>query len=204
MPLSTAQLYQAALKAGFNPKDAQVAAAISQAESSGNPMAHNTNAATGDNSYGLMQINMLGGMGPERMKQFGLKSYNDLFNPEVNFKAARQLHQSSGFSPWSTYGSGAYKQFLPEAQKAAAAGQVPSQPPSAPSQQQQQATKKAGSTYNYFYLNPDAESDYEDSSSNFGLKFLQRWMQGQGQKQNNPVAQLAEVLSQNYYPTDLS
>jgi len=98
--------------AGFKGEDARTMAAIAMAESSGNPKAHNPNASTGDNSYGLFQINMLGGMGPERRNQFGIESNEQLFNPSTNVKAAKQVYDSQGFGAWSVYKSGAYKDYL--------------------------------------------------------------------------------------------
>ena len=56
------------------------------AESGGNPNAFNGNSNTGDKSYGLYQINMIGNLGPARLKQYNLKSNDDLFNPEVNIR----------------------------------------------------------------------------------------------------------------------
>jgi Lysozyme like domain len=58
--------YDLIRQAGATAEEARTFAAIEQAESRGNPKAHNTNARTGDNSYGLWQINMLGRMGPAR------------------------------------------------------------------------------------------------------------------------------------------
>ena len=60
---SIPNLVKIALTAGFTPEEAAIAAAISMAESSGNPGAYNPDASTCDKSYGLWQINMLGGMG---------------------------------------------------------------------------------------------------------------------------------------------
>jgi hypothetical protein len=135
MALNPAQLLQLAQGAGFKGQDVQTMAAIAMAESSGNPGAHNRNASTGDNSYGLAQINMLGSMGPARLKQFGLQKNEQLFDPQTNFKAAKQVRDSSGFGAWSTYGSGKYKQFLPQVQKASA-GVLPESTTSAPPSQQ--------------------------------------------------------------------
>ena len=78
------------------------------AESSGNPRAHNPNADTGDNTYGLMQVNMLGGMGPESRSQFGFQSNEELFDPLKNMQAARQIYDRKGWNAWSGYRSGAY------------------------------------------------------------------------------------------------
>jgi tape measure domain-containing protein len=101
-----------ALNAGFSPANARIMAAIALAESGGNTMAHNTNRATGDNSYGLWQINMIDRLGPERRRQFGLQSNEQLFNPQINAQAAKGVFDSQGFGAWSVFKSGAYKQFL--------------------------------------------------------------------------------------------
>lgn len=122
--LGTAKLVQLARSAGFNANDAAIMAAIAMAESGGRSGAHNNNAATGDNSYGLWQINMLGGMGPERRRQFGIGSNEDLFDPATNANAAKAVFGSQGFGAWSVFRSGAYKQYLPAAQAAAAAEAV--------------------------------------------------------------------------------
>lgn len=111
------QLYNVARQAGFNDKNAKIAAAVALAESSGNSGAHNDNINTGDNSYGLWQINMLGAMGPERRKQYGLSSNEQLFDPLTNAKAAYRISGGSNFGAWTTYTSGKHLKFLPKAQK---------------------------------------------------------------------------------------
>ena len=111
------QLYNVAKQAGFSDKNAKLAAAVAMAESSGNSGAHNDNVRTGDNSYGLWQINMLGRMGPERKKQFGLSSNEQLFDPLTNAKAAYKISGGSNFSAWTTYKDGKHLKFLPKANK---------------------------------------------------------------------------------------
>lgn len=99
-------------KAGFRGNGLKMAYAIAMAESGGNANAHNGNAGTGDNSYGLFQINMLGGMGPERRRQYGLSSNDALFDALTNAKVAYKMsHGGTNWGPWSTYGNGAYKQY---------------------------------------------------------------------------------------------
>ena len=88
-------------------------------ESSGNPRAHNPDASTGDNSYGLMQINMLGQMGADRRKAFGLSSNDQLFDPVTNFAAAKTIYDSQGLGAWGAYNNGSYKDFMPGATQAA-------------------------------------------------------------------------------------
>lgn len=99
-------------QAGFSGNGLKMAYAICMAESSGHANSHNTNSGTGDNSYGLFQINMLGGMGPERRAQYGLSSNDDLFDPLTNAKVAFKMsHGGTNWTPWSTYKSGAYKDY---------------------------------------------------------------------------------------------
>lgn len=99
-------------QAGFTGNGLKMAYAIAMAESGGSAKAHNGNANTGDNSYGLFQINMLGAMGPERRKQYGLSSNDDLYDALTNAKIAYKMSKGgTSWGPWSTYGSGAYKQY---------------------------------------------------------------------------------------------
>lgn len=64
------------------------------------PRAHNGRGA--DNSFGWLQINMKGNLGPSRMQAFGLSSYEDLFIPEVNLEAGWKLYQAAGWQPWAS------------------------------------------------------------------------------------------------------
>lgn len=106
-----------AIGAGFTGNNVATAVAIALAESGGNPRAHNP--VPPDNSYGLWQINMLGGMGPERRKRFNLKSNEDLFEPSTNARVAYALWKDRGnFSAWSTYSNGRYLTYMPRANAA--------------------------------------------------------------------------------------
>ena len=98
--------------------------AISQAESGLNPRALNPDASTGDYSLGLFQINMLGKMGEERRRQFGLKANEELYDPRTNVRAAKAILDSQGLGAWSvTRGENpAYKQYLPGAIESTAKG----------------------------------------------------------------------------------
>ena len=92
----------ALLKAvGFKGQDLREAWAVAKKESSGRPLAHNGNASTGDNSYGLFQINMLGELGVDRRAKFGLDSNAELLNPVVNAQIA--YHMSNGGEDWSAW-----------------------------------------------------------------------------------------------------
>ena len=116
--LPIGRIVSLARSAGFTGENAAIMAAIAMAESGGEPGAHNLSRSTGDNSYGLWQINMIDTMGPARIKQFGIRRNEDLFEPGANAKAARKVHGDQGFGAWSVYRSGAYLQYLPAARRA--------------------------------------------------------------------------------------
>jgi murein DD-endopeptidase MepM/ murein hydrolase activator NlpD len=132
--LSPAQIAAHVRAAGYPEELVPTKVAIALAESSGNPRAHNPNASSGDDSYGLFQVNMLGGMGPERRREFGLSSNEQLFDPATNARAAKKIYDSQGLGAWSVYRSGAYRRFLPEAQRAAGSREavMPQNSPVAP------------------------------------------------------------------------
>jgi len=119
--LSTMDLIKILTKQGATPQEAIMLSSIAHPESGMNPYAHNPNARTGDNSYGLFQVNMLGKMGPERLRKFGLKSANDLFDPNTNARVALQMLRERG-SPkdWTTWTSGKNKPFLAQSKEAMA------------------------------------------------------------------------------------
>ena len=99
-------------QAGFKGDGLKMAYAIAMAESGGNARAHNGNAGTGDNSYGLFQINMLGGMGPERRARYNLSSNDALFDPLTNARVAYKMSNGGkNWGPWSTYTNGAYQKY---------------------------------------------------------------------------------------------
>jgi hypothetical protein len=116
--LGTEKLVSLAKSAGFNDEDSATMAAIAMAESGGVSSKINDNPKTGDLSYGLWQINMIDKLGPERRKQFGINSNEQLLDPATNINAAKKVKKSQGFGAWSVYKSGTYKQYLPQAQKA--------------------------------------------------------------------------------------
>ena len=114
------QLKELALSVGFNEKNASIAASVAMAESSGDSsndtIKSGLYARTGETSYGLWQINMTGALGPERIKQLGLSSYKDLYDPVTNARAAFKLSGGSNWSPWSAYNNGKHLPFLKDAQ----------------------------------------------------------------------------------------
>ena len=87
--------------AGFKGRALNNAINVVYHESRGNTLDHNTNARTGDNSYGLFQINMLGEMGAQRKVWLKLTSYSQLFDPITNVRVAFQLSKGGkDFSDW--------------------------------------------------------------------------------------------------------
>ena len=108
--LTEAQIASVAAKAGFTGNDLKIAVAVAKAESGGNANAHNGNAATGDDSYGLWQINYYGSLKDSRTKAFGPGP--GLLDPQKNANAAYQIFKQSGWGAWSTYKRGDYKQYM--------------------------------------------------------------------------------------------
>lgn len=65
--------------------------AIPSRESGYDTMAHNPDRSTGDNSYGLWQVNMIDQLGVNRRRALGISRDEELFDPVVSAKAAIQL-----------------------------------------------------------------------------------------------------------------
>jgi hypothetical protein len=98
------ELMQLLYAVGFRGQGLITAFAVAKAESSGNSRAHNPNRATGDDSYGLFQINMIGRMGPERRRAYRLSSNSDLFDPVRNAQIAFDMsNQGRNWTPWSVH-----------------------------------------------------------------------------------------------------
>jgi predicted protein tyrosine phosphatase len=86
---------------GFEGQNLKEAWAIAKKESNGRPFAFNGNTNTGDSSYGIFQINMLGMLGPDRRNKYDLDHNADLFNPVVNATIAYKM--SDGGEDWSSW-----------------------------------------------------------------------------------------------------
>lgn len=103
-PMTGEQIAKMAYKHGFRGEGLVLAVAISKRESNWNPAAFNGNSNTGDKSYGLFQINMIGDLGPARRAEYGLSSNEELFNPDTNMEAAFKLSSNgSDFHHWGGY-----------------------------------------------------------------------------------------------------
>lgn len=107
-PFSYLTLRRLLEEVGFEGEGLRLAWAVAMRESTGNPMAHNTNAHTGDNSYGLFQINMYGNLEEYRRDKFDLPSNEVLFDPVLNAEIAFVLSKGgTDFGHWNV-GPNAY------------------------------------------------------------------------------------------------
>lgn len=103
-----AQLKGLAANAGFS--DPTTAAAIAEAESSGNSTVVNSIGCVG-----LWQVNSVAW----RAQGWTVQSLQD---PVQNAQAAYAVYQAQGWQAWTTYTSGAYKKYMPAATSAKATG----------------------------------------------------------------------------------
>ena len=99
--LTDKELKELLIAVGFEGKALQTAWAIAKRESNGRPMAYNGDRNTGDSSYGIFQINMLGELGVDRKEKFNLKSNILLFDPVIN--AEITYHMSQGGQNWTAW-----------------------------------------------------------------------------------------------------
>jgi hypothetical protein len=99
--LSGIELKELLAAVGFEGKALRTAWAIANRESSGRPLAYNGNRNTGDSSYGIFQINMLGNLGVARKEKFNLRSNVLLFDPVIN--AEITYYMTKGGTDWSAW-----------------------------------------------------------------------------------------------------
>jgi hypothetical protein len=90
---------------GFEGTGLKKAWSIAKRESNGRPLAYNGNRKTGDSSYGIFQINMLGNLGVDRLelfgKKFNMKTKTELFDPVTN--AEITYYMTNGGTNWSAW-----------------------------------------------------------------------------------------------------
>lgn len=113
--LTDGELKELLSAVGFEGKALKTAWAIAKSESNARPMSYNGNRNTGDSSYGIFQINMLGKLGIDRKEKFDLKSNILLFDPVIN--AEITYHMTKGgidWSSWPSHNSERFKEFLKE------------------------------------------------------------------------------------------
>lgn len=102
--IDTEELKSILRKAGFEGYALRMAQAIISLESTRRPLAHNPNANTGDNSYGLFQINMFRGLEAQRLEQYNLSQNEDLFDPLTNAEVAFKISSGgTSWGAWTTY-----------------------------------------------------------------------------------------------------
>ena len=99
---------------GFEGTALKTAWAIARVESNGRPLALNDNTRTGDKSYGIFQINMLGDLGDDRKEKFELVSNKELFDPVTN--AEITYYMTKGGKDWSSWPNsiGKARNLIPE------------------------------------------------------------------------------------------
>lgn len=106
--LTSTELVELLAAVGFEGKALRTAWAVVMKESRGHPTSHNTDASTGDNSYGLFQINMIGSLGQDRLAKFqevlGIKAKADLIDPVTNAQAA--YYMTNHGTDWASWGLG--------------------------------------------------------------------------------------------------
>ena len=111
--LTDSQLVELLKAVGFKGKGLKIAWAVAKAESNGRPFAFNGNTKTGDSSYGIFQINMLGELGPDRRDKFDLDLNAELFSPVLNAQIVyRMTKGGEDWSSWTSYNKGAIDKWL--------------------------------------------------------------------------------------------
>lgn len=114
-------VYNQLLASGANATTANILAAIGMAESSEDVTVINDTPATGDYSVGVFQINYYGSLYDSRAAEFGTPQQLIQGGIAAQCRAALAI-AAGGFTPWSTYNSGAYIQYLNDAIPGAPAG----------------------------------------------------------------------------------
>ena len=111
--LTDRQLVELLKAVGFEGRGLKMAWAVAKAESNGRPFAFNGNVKTGDSSYGIFQINMLGNLGPDRRDKFDLGLNAELFSPVKNAQIVYHMtKRGNDWSAWSSYKKGATHKWL--------------------------------------------------------------------------------------------
>jgi hypothetical protein len=111
--LTDSQLVELLKAVGFKGKGLKTAWAVAKAESNGRPFAFNGNTKTGDSSYGIFQINMLGILGPDRRDRYDLNLNAELFSPVTNAQIVYKMTKGGNdWSSWTSYNKGAVNKWL--------------------------------------------------------------------------------------------
>ena len=111
--LTDSQLVELLKAVGFKGKALKTAWAVAKAESNGRPFAFNGNTNTGDSSFGIFQINMLGTLGPDRRDKYDLDFNAYLFNPVKNAQIVYRMTKGGiDWRAWSSYNKGAHYKWI--------------------------------------------------------------------------------------------
>ena len=109
---------QLGLQNGLSKEQAILMAAVGMAESTGNSGARLIGGpVAGADPRGLWQINMAGNLMSDRLKRYGLRSAEDLDDPETNARVMASMLKTDGISAWSAYTDKRYLQYMPEARR---------------------------------------------------------------------------------------
>lgn len=109
---------QLALQNGLNPEQAILMAAVGMAESTGDSKARLIGGPVpGADPRGLWQINMAGNLGPDRIRRYGLRSAEDLDDPETNARVMARILKEQGITAWESYTDRRYLQYMGEARR---------------------------------------------------------------------------------------
>lgn len=119
--LSRAEIINVMRQAGWDEDLIPMYSAVAMAESSGRTGVKATRVPkldgtmSDEESYGLFQINMKGRLGADRRRRFGITE-EDLKDPLVNARIAKQIYDEQGWKAWyTTIQGGKYKNYLNEA-----------------------------------------------------------------------------------------
>ena len=104
------------LAVGFEPDIAKIMAAVSMAESAGDPMIDTVKSGLDPEkkkefSIGLLQLNMKDDR-DRLLNVFDIESEEELYDPIINVIAAKRLYDEQGLNAWGAYKNGSYKKFL--------------------------------------------------------------------------------------------
>jgi hypothetical protein len=111
--LTDRQLVELLKAVGFKGEGLKMAWAVAKAESNGRPLAFNGNVRTGDSSYGIFQINMIGSLGPDRRSKYNLGVNAELFSPVKNAQIVYKMtKKGNDWSAWSSYKKGATSKWM--------------------------------------------------------------------------------------------
>ena len=154
MSLSIQETANVFRQAGFKEAEVPTMVAVAMGESGLKPDAHNPRYP--DNSYGLLQINMLDEpgyqLGAERRAKYGLRSNEDLKDPLTNAKVALDIRNTQGLNAWSVYKEGDYKKHLPKVQQVLGSSSASTSPVAPPPPVDKESSKESSAKKNAEFL----------------------------------------------------